>query len=73
MQNEKLTVHGVYTLSNFGGLEVSVVDGADYLYWRNNYGKPERWRRARIYYTKSYGAYFTAGGFRVYLSEVMRI
>ena len=70
---ENLIVHGVKPDSNFGGLEVSVAPGADYLHWRTNYGEPSKWHSAKIYYTANYRTYFIARGVRVYLDEVMRV
>lgn len=69
---EERKVNGVYADSNWGGLEVSVVDGTDYLFWWENYGAPGAWHRAKI---KETGGrfYFVARGRRVHLDNVLRV
>lgn len=66
-------VHGVYADSNWGGIEISLVDGASYLYWRQNYGTPKKWHRAKIQQTMGGKPFFVARGLRVHLDTVMRV
>ena len=71
--NIERPVHGVLCECNWGGLEVSITDGADFLHWRTNYGEPGKWHKATIYYTLDGRAYFKARGSRIHLENVMRV
>lgn len=73
MKDKELKVHGVYPESNFGGTEVSIVDGEDFLFWRMNFGQEGKWNKAKIYYTRNERSYFLAGSRRIHLDEVLRI
>ena len=68
-------VHGVLPMSNFGGLEISVDDGAEQIFWRQNYGEPGKWHRAKIHYpaTENGIPYFIAEGRRIHLNDVLRV
>lgn len=72
-KEQKKAVHGVFADSNWGGLEVSVTNGADYLFWRENYGEPKEWHRAKICETGRGKLYFVARGRRVHLDNVLRV
>lgn len=67
-------VHGVYPISNCGGLEVHLEEGYDpIVYYRLailDSDKPQKWHRSKLYET-SKGFYFKFGNHRIYLSEVM--
>ena len=45
--NEK--VNGVYTISNFGGIEILEIN-EDMVKWRYNFGKPEEINESDIFY-----------------------
>ncbi len=67
-------VHGVYPENNFGGLEISIDDGSDYVFYRANYGEPYKWHRAKLHYSiTECRPYFRAFGRRVHLDEVLRV
>lgn len=45
-------VHGTLPLSNWGGLEISLMDVEhDYMYVRDNYGTPGEWVKTEILHT----------------------
>lgn len=70
-----LEVQAVYCMSNFGGIEVHLAfeDGDRCMYWRYNFGEPEKWHKAKIYDTAKDRCYFRAGNMRVYLDQVIRV
>ena len=45
----KEKVIGVYTISNFGGIEILEING-DTIKWRYNFGKPEEINESDIFY-----------------------
>ncbi len=67
--------HGVLPLSNFGGLEISLDDGTEQIFWRYNYGTPGKWHRAKLYYpvTDNGRFYFIVRGRRIHLDEILRV
>ena len=70
-----IDVHALYNLFNTGGIEVHIEEGYDpFIFWRYSIidTEPQKWHKAKISYTKK-GAFFRAGGMRVYLSEVIRV
>lgn len=53
--NQNIDVHGVYSLFNTGGIEVHIEEGCDpFILWRFSIidTKPQKWRKAKINYTK---------------------
>lgn len=67
-------VNGVYGMSNFGGIEVSLDDGnGEALYYRFNYDDPGKWRKVKIYETTAGRLYFRAYNRRYYLDQFMRV
>ncbi len=85
MKPANIDIHGVYTLFNTGGIEVHIEEGYDpFVFWRMSCGEKCgeydacyncngcKWHKAKINYTQK-GAFFRAGGMRVYLDQVMRI
>ena len=42
-------VIGVYTISNFGGIEVLAIEG-ETVKWRYNFGEPEEIKESEIFY-----------------------
>lgn len=65
-------VNGVYGMSNWGGIEVSLQDGSDEVYYRFNFGDPGKWRKVKIYETTAGRFYFRANGKRIYFDQIMR-
>ena len=45
----KEKVIGVYTISNFGGIEILAIEG-DTVKWRYNFGEPEEPNESEIFY-----------------------
>ena len=45
----KEKVIGVYTISNFGGIEILAIEG-DTVKWRYNFGEPEEANESEIFY-----------------------
>lgn len=66
-------VNAVLADSAFGGLEVSIDDGTDSVFWRTNHGTPERWHKAKIRYTPRGDAYFLQCGRRVKLRDMLSV
>ena len=46
---KEYAVIGVYTISNFGGIEILAIEG-DMVIWRYNFGKPEEINESDIFY-----------------------
>ena len=74
MDHADLKVHGVLPLNNYGGLEISVADDAENVFWRDNYGNPGKWHRAKIYFpvAENGSPYFIVGGRRIHIDEILR-
>lgn len=72
IKTEKIEVHGFLCTSNFGGIEISLVDG-DSLLVRCNAGNPTDWRAKKIEYDSEGEPYFKAYGNTYPLSEFMRV
>lgn len=70
-----MEVRGIYNFG-LGGIEVGDIEFGieEHIFWRFSdfNGIPEKWRKARIYNTKSGVAYFNTPLGRVKLDEVMR-
>lgn len=74
---KKYVVHGVYCLSNCGGLNVHIEDGIDpCIFWQLvilDSEKPQKWHKAKLYNTIKGRQYFKYGNMRIYLDKVMRV
>lgn len=69
-------VHGVFSICNTGGIEVSIEDGIDtIIHWRFCVidKEPAKWHSSKVYYTSDGRAYFRAYSMRVYLDCVERV
>ena len=76
MKNVNIDVHGVYSLSNTGGIEVHIEEGYDpFILWRYSIidTEPQKWHKAKVSETAAGRAYFRANGKRIYLDQVMRV
>lgn len=69
------TVTGIYALSNWGGIEIigdiEYTPDADYVYWRYNFGTPQKIRKAKIYCNLSGRCYFRTPNGRIHFDQIM--
>lgn len=76
MKYQNIDIHGVYSISNTGGIEVHIEEGYDpFILWRYAIidTEPQKWHKAKIYDTAKGRQYFKYGKIRIYLDEVMRV
>lgn len=66
---------GVYSMSNFGGIEImDILYGIDdSVVYRFNFGEPQEVHRAKINYGVNHSSFRTTAGYSVRLDECMRI
>ena len=76
MKYQNIDIHGVYSISNTGGIEVHIEEGYDpFILCRYAIidTEPQKWHKAKISDTAAGRAYFRANGKRIYLDQVMCI
>lgn len=75
-EEEKIPVHGVYSLANCACVNIHIDECGDSVMWRLviiDGIKRQKWHKAKLYTTTTGRTYFNYGKMRIYLDEVMRV